>query len=120
MLDLAEAISRYEARAALFPPKAQCSVCGVSNPLVLVVRRRPVVCATCSARLRGRSGYELHHLGGRPSPFAPVRMLAATHRLLTFAQDVTWRGVMPPGSLLAVGLDLAFWQMTVDLKEEEP
>ena len=118
MLDLAELMSRYEARAALFPPGASCSVCGSNNPLVLMVQRRPVVCATCSARLRDHSGCESHHLGGRPSPLDPVQITANTHKLLTLAQDVTWRGAARPGSLLAVGLDVAFWQMTRGLEEE--
>jgi hypothetical protein len=108
MIDLAETICRYEAKAALFPPGAACGVCGADDVLVLLVGRRPVICATCSARARGLSGYEWHHLGGRPSPLEPVWITANTHRLLTAAQVATWRGVVAPGSFLATGLDLAF------------
>ncbi len=108
MIDLTEALCRYEARAALFPPGARCGICGVADPLVLIIGRRPIVCATCSARERGVSGYEWHHVGGRPSPLEPVWITVNTHRLLTLAQDVAWRGLFAPGSRPAVAIDLVF------------
>jgi hypothetical protein len=96
--------SRLDARRRLFPPGAACS-CGVSNPLVLVLGRRPVVCMECEARGRGLSGLEEHHLGGRPSG-ASVWIGANLHELLSVLQDVTWRGRFAPGSLEADLIDL--------------
>lgn len=105
---LIDLICRRERRASLLPPDAACSTCGDADPFFLILSRRPILCATCAARARGRSGFEWHHLGGRPSPFPPVLVTINEHRLLTLAQEVSWRGVVEPGTGLAVFADVVW------------
>lgn len=54
----------------------------------------------------GHSMFEEHHLGGRPSPYAPFDIPANLHRILTDLRDAYWRGRVPPGSAEAVAFDL--------------
>ena len=87
---LLEAAARRDFRARMFPPGAACS-CGVTNPLLLVAGRRPAICYECTLLTRGRSRYELHHVGGADS-WLVVRLPANRHRLHDAAyQDVLER-----------------------------
>jgi hypothetical protein len=88
------------------PPGAACSRCGIRNPFVLVLRRRRVICYRCRAMARHKSGRELHHLGGRPTPVAPVLIDANLHRVLTYLQVVWRRSGIAPGSPPAIALDV--------------
>lgn len=98
------------------PPGASCKRCGIQAPFVLVlpihrekgqpVKKRPLLCYKCRTQLLGRSGYEGHHLGGRPSPLREVLIDANMHRILFYAQLV-WRNAgIAPGSTEAVALDV--------------
>jgi hypothetical protein len=87
---LLEAAARRDFRARMFPPGATCA-CGVSSPLLLILGRRPAVCYECGLRRRGRSPFELHHVGGADS-WLVVRLPGNRHRLHDAAyQDVLER-----------------------------
>lgn len=87
---LVEAAARRDLRARLFPPGAACA-CGVTSPLLLVLGRSPLVCYECSLLRRGRSRFELHHIGGASS-WLVVRLGGNRHRLHDAAyQDVLER-----------------------------
>jgi hypothetical protein len=89
-LGLVEAAARRDFRVRMFPPGAACA-CGVASALLLVSGRRPVICYECSLLRRGRSPFELHHIGGSGS-WLVVRLPANRHRLHDAAyQDVLER-----------------------------
>jgi len=98
------------------PPGAACTRCEIRNPFALVlpmrpgkggsVKKRPLVCYKCRIQLLGRSGWELHHLGGRPSPVAPVLIDANLHRVLTYLQLGWRREGIAPGSTEATVRDV--------------
>jgi hypothetical protein len=89
-LALVEAAARRDFRARMFPPGSTCT-CGVTSPLLLVSSRLPVICYECSLLRRGRSCFELHHIGGRGS-WLVVRLRGNRHRLHDAAyQDVLER-----------------------------
>jgi hypothetical protein len=104
-LSLAEAAARRDLRARLFPAGAACS-CGVTNPLLLVLRRQPPVCYECDLRDRGRSPFERHHIGGADS-WLIVRLRANRHRLHDAAyQDVIERLPLTPAERFWIELQL--------------
>lgn len=103
---LLTAMTRFERRRGLFPVDARCA-CGVGNPLVLVLGSDPVRCYSCDRIARRRPRREAHHVGGRPSPLI-VAVPANLHRLLSFCQDVSWRGIHKPASPEAIRIDLCW------------
>jgi hypothetical protein len=107
----------WNRRRMTFPYDAACRSCRVANPLVLVERARGELCYRCDSEDRGLSGLEGQHLGGRPSPFAPVTIDGNPHRILTYMQEAWRRAKIAPGSpaatlfdLLALLLVLATWE----------
>ncbi len=96
---------RLDYRRRTLGPGARCSLCGIGIVLVLFRMRSVVVCYQCFALRRGRSGYELHHLGGEGG--VPILVWANLHRLLSAWQDITWRGEVEPGSADAIRCDVA-------------
>jgi len=75
------------------------------DPVVLVVGSRPSRCYWHSELAAGRSGLQLHHMGGKPSPLT-LLVNANTHRRLSLLQDLTWRAAgIEPGSPEAILID---------------
>jgi hypothetical protein len=95
--DPIDLINRLDYRRRTLPPGAACSVCGISWPILLHRCRTGILCYQCLRVARGRAGWELHHIGGDPSPFV-VLVPGNLHRLLSFWQDLTWRDAFPPAS----------------------
>jgi hypothetical protein len=102
---LIDAAAKRDLRARWFPPGAACA-CGVRDPWLLVLGRRPIRCYECGLRCRGRSPYEGHHIGGRASTLVvPVR--ANRHRLHDAAyQDVLERLPLTRAERLWIELQL--------------
>jgi hypothetical protein len=104
-LGLIEAAAAHDLRARLFPPGAGCA-CGVTNPLLLILGRRPAVCYECDLRRRGRAPFERHHVGGSDS-WLVLRLRANRHRLHDAAyQDVLERLPLTPPERLWIELQL--------------
>jgi hypothetical protein len=100
--------ARLDHRRRMVGPDARCAICGMSWTLVLFRRPEAVSCFGCAAIARGRTGFELHHLGGKSSPYT-VLIPVNVHVVLTAAQVLSWRGVHEPGSPEAIARDvLAF------------
>lgn len=95
---------QVERRARLLGDGARCSSCAIADPVVLVSGSSPLVCRRCELRRREGRESELHHLGGRPSPFV-VWVDANVHAWLTLYQSC-WRDWYAPGSTPAVLIDL--------------
>jgi hypothetical protein len=96
---------RMDRHLRLLPPDARCGMCGIDIGLVLVRRFTGIVCYRCRNVLRGHSPFERHHVGGKGTwCFAIVP--ANLHRILSWWQDLTWRGVEEPGSERAIAIDL--------------
>jgi hypothetical protein len=102
---IVDALARLDSRRRLFPSGARCR-CGETNPLALVRAERPIVCLECDAIRRGVSPWQDHHVSGRPSRLR-ILLPCNLHAAATFAQDVLWRGRTAPGSIVAIGVDLA-------------
>lgn len=90
-------------RRRLFRPDACCSRCGVSDPVMLVFRSRPLSCQACRLERRTGRRSEVHHVGGRPSSLT-VEVDANLHAWLSIYQ-YGWRGHVPAGSPQAVLYD---------------
>lgn len=112
---LIEAAAKRDFRGRLFPRDAACA-CGVTNPWLLVLVRRPIRCYECQLRERGRAPFEEHHIGGRA--FNILVLLGANrHRLHDAAyQDVLERLPLSPAERLWIELQLfiAFERMLDD------
>lgn len=103
------------------PPGAACLRCGVRSPFVLVLHRRPLVCYRCRAVARGKSGHEWHHLGGRPTPVAPILIDANLHRVLTYLQFAWRRSGIAPGTPPAIALDfIALLMLSPSYTQTDP
>jgi hypothetical protein len=113
---LIEAAAKRDLRGRLFPPGAACT-CGVSNPWLLVLGRRPIRCYECRLRERGRTPFEEHHIGGRA--FDLVVLLGANrHRLHDAAyQDVLER--LPLTSAERVWIELQLFVAFEHMLDEE-
>jgi len=102
------------------PPGALCRRCGIRNPFVLVLHRRPVICYRCRALQRGLTGVERQDLGGRPSPLPVVPIDANMHRVLTYLQLGWRRAGLAPGSPTPVAFDLLALLLVYDLWRDDP
>lgn len=87
----------------------ECSACRTGHPLHLVRRGRDLRCHVCAARETGRTGVEIHHLGGRFGREYTVEVNSNHHAVLTALQDCWWRNRHDPGSAYAVGFDIGAW-----------
>jgi hypothetical protein len=100
------AILAAERRSSRHPVGAACGDCGTTFPIWLVEGSDPTLCYEDKARREGRPTTEQHALGGLASPLV-VEVGANVHRLLSVAQDLTWRALDgPPGSPPAIVTDL--------------
>jgi hypothetical protein len=100
-----DVLQRQDHRRRSLPQGSRCRVCGTGLWLVLVPKATGPICYRCRALERGRSAWELHHVGGKGTwivAFVPANL----HRLLTLWQDLTWRGRAEPGSDSAIATDL--------------
>lgn len=86
-----------------------CAACGTGHPLHLVRRERVLLCQACAAREAGRTGVEIHHLGGRFEREYTVEVNSNDHAVLTALQNCWWRNRHDPGSAYAVGFDVGAW-----------
>ena len=86
------------------PMRGAGSVSGTVG-LVLVRRSTGIVSAGVRNVLRGHSPFERHHVGGHGTWVSHDRA-GEPARILTWWQDLTWRGVEEPGSERAIAIDL--------------
>ena len=102
---LIEVQARRDLRRRLFPAGAACA-CGVNDPLLLVIGRRPWVCYRCRLLARGKLAFEEHHIGGKQSSVL-VLLDANRHRLHdAYYQDALERLDLPFEQRLLVELVL--------------
>ena len=114
---LIEAAAKRDFRGRLFPLDAACA-CGVTNPWLLVLARRPIRCYECRRRDCGQNPFEEHHIGGRASNLV-VLVGANRHRLHDAAyQDVLERLPLTAAERLWIELQL-FLAVERLLDEEE-
>ncbi len=109
------AIIASERHSSRHPIGAECVDCGTTFPVWLVADS-DLLCCECLARREGRAPVELHALGGLTSPIV-VEVGANLHRLLSLAQDLTWRAAgIAPGSPEAIATDLVAFLALKDLR----
>jgi len=106
MIDPVDFLCRLDHRWRSFGRGARCEICGLTWTLLLQHFRGHIACYQCLGVRIGKPSVELHHVGGEPSPIQ-LLIPGNLHRVVTFWQDLTWRGVVEPASAEAVRLDLA-------------
>jgi hypothetical protein len=82
------AAARATARRVRVPSGGSCSICNRSDTIALLPRTKPLRCADCDTKRRGRKWTEDHHPSGEannPDETFPVRL--STHRFFTDRQE---------------------------------